>query len=243
MNKNTNNSNHEVPEEVLELVPWYATGKLSDEDRAFFDDALVEYPSLQTYLREEMQMIEIVTANKSLLDKSAIAAPEERLKSVFNMIDAEKEIPSESVFDKVKKALNSWLPSNEGVPQYARALSAVAVVVTLAILTAFITPIFTEKSDFVPASATSVPKTETLTAAKVVDTENTVLLIGFNGSSEELGNNAILKDKLLKIESVPNKKGIFQISFKESLSTAEIKQTIDALLLQKDLIWFAGEEF
>ncbi len=66
-----------------------------------------------------------------------------------------------------------------------------------------------------------------------------MLLVGFNGTSVELGNNKVLKDKLLKIETVPDKEGIYQISFKQTLSAKEIKQTLDALQVQKELIWFA----
>ena len=88
MNKNTKNSNSKIPEEVLELVPWYTIGKLSVEDKAFFEKALTKYSGLSELLQEETQIVALTSADRSILNKSAIAPPEERLKAVFNMIDA-----------------------------------------------------------------------------------------------------------------------------------------------------------
>mgnify|MGYP000026466354 CR=1 FL=1 len=89
MNNNTKNSDSLIPEKVLELLPWYAIGKLSVDDQALFEQALVTHPSLQTLLEQEQTMITKVSVDKSILEKSAIAPTEERLKSVLNMIDLE----------------------------------------------------------------------------------------------------------------------------------------------------------
>lgn len=248
MNNNTNNSNRDIPEEVLELLPWYAIGNLSVDDQAFFDKALLKYPLLEDALKQELQAIETVSADKSILDLSAIAPQDERLKSVFNMIDlaetqeqaSSNSVKSNSILDKLKSAFDTLMPSAGGMPQYARLASVGILVLSVAVLTAFVAPLFTDKSDFVPASAVTQPGDEQST---LINSSSTVLLVGFNGTSVELGNNEILKDKLLKIQTVPDKEGIYQISFKQPLSNAEIKETIDALLKQKQLVWFAGESF
>ena len=250
MNNNTNNSNSDIPVEVLELLPWYAIGKLSVDDQAFFDKALQKYPLLDDALKHELAAIEAVNVNKSILDASAIASQDERLKSVFNLIDVDesqnqhdankKAAKPNSLLDKLKRTFDTLIPNAGGMPQYARVASVGVLVLSVAVLTAFVAPLFTEKSEFIPASA--VPQSSDVQKG-LVNAASTVLLVGFKGTSVELGNNDILKDKLLKIQTVPDKEGIFQISFKQPLTNAEIKQTIDALLKQKELVWFAGESF
>jgi len=250
MNNNTNNSYSDIPEEVLELLPWYAIGKLSLEDQTLFEKALIRYPLLEGQLQQELQLIETVSTDKSILNLSAIATQDERLKSVLNMIDVaetqgqtkdnSESGTSSSLLDKLKNAFETLMPSADDLPQYARVASVAVLVLSIAALTAFVAPLFTETSEFIPASVVSESSDE---QTSLINASKTVLLVGFNGTSVELGNNDVLKDKLLKIETVPDKKGIFQISFKQTLSSDEIKQTIDALLEQKEVIWFADESF
>ena len=246
MNKNTKISNSDIPDEVLELIPWYAIGKLSVDDQAIFQAALLKYPLLEARVQQEQQMIKMVSADKSLLEKSALVQPEERLKSVLNMIDVaetqhQSSQPSEdeSFIAQLKNTIVSWVSTPKAASQYA---SVTVLLLSVAVLTAFVTPLFTgDKNEFIPASAVSQNDVESKRI--FVNSSNTVLLVGFNGTSAELGNNAVLKDMLFKIETVPDKKGMYQISFKKPLSDEKIKQTIDALTKQKDLVWFAGEKY
>jgi len=244
MNNNTNNSEGSIPEEVLELIPWYAIGNLSVDDHALFEEALVSYPSLQKLVETEQQIQQAVSANHSILDRSAIAPTEERLKSVLNMIDVEEARESSkqnnSILDKLKSAIDTLVPRSNGVPQYARVASIGILVVSVAVLTAFVAPLFNDKSDFIPASI-SEPNVDQTTPTNSINA--TTLLVGYKGSSVELGENTVLKGKVIKIESVPEKDGMYQISFKESMGKDEIKQMIDSLSSQKDLIWFAGEAY
>lgn len=248
MNKNTKNSESEIPDEVLELLPWYAIGKLSVDDQAFFEKMLVTYPSLQFQLEEEQKVISKVSANNSVLDKSLIPPADERLKSVFIMIDVAEKLnktkereqvnQTGSLLEKFKNTIDTLIPV--GVPQYARIASVGILVLSVAVLTAFVAPLFTQSSEFIPASAVTQPLDQKTT---LINASQTVLLVGFNGSSTELGNNEVLKGKLSKIESVPNKEGVYQISFKQVLNSEETSQVIGALMKQDKLIWFAGEEF
>lgn len=248
MNNNTNNSDGSIPEKVLELIPWYAIGKLSVDDQAYFEKALVSYPSLSKQLETEQQIFEAVSADHTILDRSAIAPTEERLKAVFNMIDveearsnAENTESSDSLLDKIKNSFEVIFPSSNGLPQYARVASVGVLVLSVAVLTAFVAPLFTDnKSDFTPASAVTQSN---INQPSLINSTKTTLLVGFNGTSVELGDNTVLKGKVAKIESVPDKEGIFEISFKKSMNADQIKETIDSLLAQKQLIWFAGEAF
>lgn len=246
MNNNTKNSKDNIPEKVLELIPWYAIGKLSIDDQTYFEKALAVYPSLQNYLNQEQQMLELVSADHSILNKSAIASTDERLKSVLNMIDLDDsqknntEVAQKNSFlDNLKSVLDALIPNNNGVTQYARIASVSALVISVAVLSAFVAPLFTDKSTYIPASAI----TKSAENRSESQFKGTVLLVGFNGTSIALGDNVVLQGKLLKIESVPEKEGMFQISFKQKMNAVEIKQTIDTLLSQKELIWFAGEAF
>ena len=248
MNNNSNNSDGTIPEKVLELLPWYAIGNLSVDDQAFFEKALVSYPSLREQLDLEKQMQKAVSEDHSLLDKNALAPTDERLKSVLNLIDAEEAQNnisdanvSNSLFDKAKNLIGSFLPSKDGMPQYTRAASVGVLVLSVAVLTAFVAPLFSDKSDFVPASAVIHPA-DVQSTPSLINSAKTSLLVGFKGSSIELGDNIVLKGKVLKIESVPDKEGIYQIIFKDAMNAQQIKETIDALNA-KEKVWFAGEEY
>ena len=245
-NKTTDN----IPDSILELLPWFTIDKLSIEDKLIFENALLSYPSLQQHLKHEQQLIEKVSMDNSILDKSVIPAIEERLKTVFNMIDhpeiltRTKELSDSSttttVLDRVKNIVNSLIPRQDFMQQYSRVAGVACMVLSVAALTTFAKPLFTHTSDFVPASAV------TQSAAKQAESTNntkTVLLVGFNGTSEELSNINALKGKQINIESPPDKDGFFQISFKQTLNADEIKTTIDSLLKNEEMIWFAGEAF
>ncbi|WP_299871788.1 hypothetical protein [uncultured Cocleimonas sp.] len=251
----TNNTTN-IPEEVLQLVPWFAIGKLSEEDKAFFENALLSYPSLQEQLNLEKQMIDLVSedsvllnyADGSLVDKSVIAAPEERLKAVFNVIDnlepatkAQRQSDATgSLVERLKNAFDSLIPNLGIKPQYARFASVSVLALSVAVIASIVIPSKTETSDFTTASAVTQPIDN---QEKLASTTKIVLLVGFNGTSEELSNNDVLKGKQIKIGSPADNNGFYKISFKDSMTADEVKQTIDALLAQKETIWFAGEAF
>ncbi len=244
---NTNNTSY-IPKEALELIPWFAIGKLSEDAKDFFEKALLSHPSLQKLLQTEKQMIELVSADKSLLDRSVIAPKEERLKSVLNVIDnletatkahSESNV-RQSLFEKLKNTFFSLIPISDSKPQYAQFASVSALVLSIAILASIVNPSTIETSEFIPASAVTQA---TENQASLVSATKTILLVGFHGSPEELSNNDALKGKQMKIDSPTDKEGFFQISFQDSMSKDEVKQTLDALLKQKESVWFAGEAF
>ena len=166
MNNTTNNTT-DIPVGVLELLSWFAIGKLPEGAQAVFEDALQSYPLLQKQLNLEQQMIELVSADISLLDQSVIGSQEQRLKSVFNVID-KLELPnkaishSESVVTsslagRLKNAFDSLIPSLDLRSQYARIASVSVLVVSIAVLASLVAPSDTETSDFTPASAVTQP--------------------------------------------------------------------------------------
>jgi len=182
MNNNTNNN---IPDEVLELIPWYAIGNLSVDDQAYFDNALSVYPLLKELVKQELHIVETVSEDKALLDMSAITNQDERLKSVFNMIDAavtetKVQPKTPSMLDKVKTLISSLIPNSSS--QYVPIAGLGVLVLSVAVLTAFVTPIFTESNEFIPASA--VPNNINQNQ-NTIATLNSELLIGFNGTSRK----------------------------------------------------------
>ncbi len=240
---NTNTKNNQLPKKALELLPWFAIGVISAEEQAYFQEALLKYPELQKLLDQELEMQRLVSEDKSLLDLSVLEPMDERLKSVLNQIDsiAVNKIDNHQINIGLagifKRALKSWIPADLSIWQYSGFASAAVLV---AVLMAFVAPLFnqgkiTEQNEFTTASAVNPEVNE------VVST--TVLLVGFNGSPEDLSVFPALKDKLVKVEAVPSKKGMFRVSLNKKLDEVKTKELIDALMAQKELVWFAGEDF
>ena len=239
-----------IPKEVLELLPWFATKKLSSEDKSIFDGALNTYPSLQKQVDNEHEFINKITANKSILHKRVIAPPEERLKVVFNAIDnpvvnhhKKPKLKTDSLdtfFTSLKNTFESITSPDNTKAQFATFAGVGALILSVAVITAVVIPSYSEKSDFTLASASVESTSNQTTKADSVDI---ILLVGFSGSSEELSNLDVLKGKKIDIQSPADKEGFFEISFKQTLNEDEIKQTVDGLLEHKDKVWFAGEAY
>lgn len=240
---------HNIPKEVLELLPWFTTSKLSIEDQEAFDNALSTYPSLQEQVEKERELIDFVRANKSVLHKRVIAPPKERLKAVFNTIDNpvvrlnKKRITKtgdlDTIFKSLQHTFESFTSPENTKAQFATFAGIGALVLSVAAITTVVIPSFSEKSEFTLASA----KVESDSKQTMADSADITLLVGFNGSPEELSNIDVLKGKKIDIKSPADKEGFFEISFKQTLNADEIKQTVDGLLEHKDKVWFAGEAY
>jgi len=235
--------NNEIPERAIELLPWFVTGQLSSEDKAYFKEVLQGNSALESLVDEERNVFNLVAEDKSLIGLSKLQSPESRLENVFKQIDnTSVETPlnnqvseNQSFADKLKSAISSWVPATFGVTEYARFASVALLVISLSVFMAFITPLFTEKNEFTPAAAKS--------ANVISDQSTTVLLVGTNGSMDSLHSHPLLKGKLKKVESVPGKEGMYQISFNQKLSNAQIKEMLSTLSSNQELIWFAGEAY
>ena len=60
---------------------------------------------------------------------------------------------------------------------------------------------------------------------------------------DSLHTHPELKGKLKKVESVPGKEGMYQITFNKKMNEAQIKEVLSSLSSNKELIWFAGEAY
>ena len=92
--KTTNNN--DIPMEALQLVPWYVTGCLSEDEHDYFQDQLKKYPALCKCLEEEQKLIELVHQDKTILELSILEPTETRLKKILGHL--EDTSPEETSF-------------------------------------------------------------------------------------------------------------------------------------------------
>jgi len=222
----------EIPEEALKLLPWYATGWLSNEERAYIQDILAKHPELQEQLDIELEIIDIIAKDKSILNLSSLDSPENRLDKVFETIDNTPKLDKKNK-SSFKNLLGSWF-----LPPFSLQYASLTVVsvLTISLLFAFVVPLVNQKSNFHPATSTEKSVSQKSTPA-------TILLVGLNGDPELLKTLDPLKNKLEKIDSVPGKKGMYRVSFKDKLIPEQTKELIEFLVSQKDMVWFAGEAY
>lgn len=231
----TNNNN--IPKEIMELLPWYAIGCLSDDDHQVFQTALLKYPELQDKLDQERQIIKVVSANHELLGESALLPTAKRLENVLEKLEPQEPALKPSVGSKNSGGfmdfLTKLIPEGFGTLHYA---SIAVAVFSAAIFFALVEPIFNNQNhNFVPAAA----KTDENQSAVAT----TVILVGVNGDSESLKKMPVLSDSYSTIEPVQGKKGMYQVKLNKKLDTDQVKKLLSDLQTQKELIWFAGEVF
>lgn len=238
-----------IPLEVLELLPWFVIGKLSEDDRAFFENALQSNPSLQKQLTLEQQMIKLVCADKSILKRRFIASPEERLKSVFNVIDSPELFVKTSRNDwevisnkseKLMDIFGSLIP-NLGIGTQYAPIACASMLLSITILSFFTASLKTETSSFFLASVGSQLANNPPSIA--ADSKQTILLVGFKGTAAKLRKNDAFNNWEINIVSPPGDDGYFKIGFKQPINANEIKKVINTLLAQEETIWFAGEVY
>lgn len=230
-----------IPEDILELLPWHVTDKLSPKDRIHFDNALETYSELTGEIEEEKQLITQVLADKSILNKRIIEAPNDRLEKVFNKIDNQNKLNNVvSLVEKLKDNYDTKTSKSNTVNTYARVASIGILVISLATLSAFLTTPNTETSDFIPASAEIQPNNSPETESNSIEA---TILVGFSGTAEELKANKSLNGKQIAIQSAPDNESIYQINFNQAMNADEIQKIIDSLQAQEDSVWFAGEAY
>lgn len=233
---------NKIPEEAIKLLPWYATGWLSPEERAYVKKILSKSSALQKELNEEHEMIKIIHEDKSLLDASALLPTEQRLESVFAKIDElEKDelqkhrgiLEASKSNSKLKQFIYSFLSGNQSKIQYA----AFAMVSVLAILVVFslVSPLFVQKNIFYPAT---VDTQESIKQKNV-----TILLVGLSTNPQNPQIKKLLQENHASIIAVPGKEGMYRIILPTKLDQKQTSQLVNKFLSRKDLFWFVGEAY
>ena len=240
MNKEANKN--KIPEEAIKLLPWYATGWLSPEERAYVKKVLSQSTALQKELNEEHEMIKIIHEDKSLLDASAILPTEQRLENVFAKIDELEKAElqkNKGVIDvstpasKLRQLVSSFLTGNQPKAQYA----AFAMVSVLAIVIVFslVSPLFVQKNVFYPATV----DTQESTKQKNV----TILLVGLSTNPQNPQIKKLLQENHASINAVPGKDGMYRIILPTKLDQKQTSQLVNQFLSRKNLFWFVGEAY
>lgn len=254
INKTNDKTGDKIPMEALRLVPWYATGALSTDERAYIKEQLKKHPSLKKYIAEEQEIIDIVDEDKSLLDLSALEPTTVRLEKVLEKMEnlsqdstsdfseelsnaealpIDKESSQTSLGNKIRELTNSIFFGDNNSFKYA---SFASITVFLALLVAFISPLIKNDSGavFHPASEK---------ANESGKHTGTQLLVGIKTETHNTWLTDFLKRNDASLSKVPAKNGLYHINLNEKLNTDEIKSLLDQLNSQKEVIWFAGEAY
>ena len=229
-----NNQNYE---EAQKLLPWYATGWLTPEERTFVQKMLLEYPELQEELELEFVIIKQLKEDESLLDLSVLETTGQRLDKVLNILEPhnvpeQNTTDSISTIDKFKQLVDKLFLGDSMRLQYTG--FAVVSVLLAALLFAFISPLIKNNNTFYPATVASF---------ETAGTDETILLIGLNADSNDPRLKTLLQGVDSKISVVPGKDGMYRIHLSKKLSGIEIKTLIQKLTENKELVWFAGEAY
>ena len=242
--------NDKSKQEVINLLPWYHLGKLTDEEKLLVEEALETDPSLKKESLSEQQIMQSVKADKTLLDGSIFNTPTSRLDGVLAKLDLLEQPTTEtnqqntpeakkpSLLIQFKKYFDNLLSGNS--QNFTYAVFAALTVVQLSLLVLFISPsdnisegkgAIYETASFMPSD---LPPTTTAVAPMV-------LLIGMESNFKAEGFSEILGSNV-DVEILPDSSGYYRINLSKKLSPQEIEDLKHELSKKHGKIWFIGEE-
>ena len=247
-----------LKQEVINLLPWYHLGKLTDDEKAIVEEALANDPSLKEAAVAEQTMMNRVQADKSLMDGSIFADPTSRLDNVLAKLDGleqkvapaaaepeQKAVTTQkvSVFAQIKEYFDNLLLGNSRSFTYA--VFAALTVVQLALLVLFIVPSDNigngEQSSFGLASYNGQSVQQPPAPAKPSSASQMVLLIGMNTHFKAEGFNEIIGSDV-EVKFLPDSDGYYRVRINKKLSEQEIEDLKHELSKKHGTIWFIGEE-
>jgi len=230
----------QIPIKALELLPWYATGYLSPEEREYVQKISSQTPDFQEMLDRERQVINILKENKSILEQTCLEATEIRLAGVLEKLpltekqkntDYSKQGFLQKLSQKPRIMLSDLFSSHSPKVQYG--VFAAITTLFLALLFAFISPLVEENTIFYPATSSVIKSHDGATT----------ILIGLNTELDNPSLLRILKENNAVINAIPGKSGMHHLSLSVKLNAEQTKKLLKKLTNDKELFWFAGEEF
>jgi len=243
-------------QEVINLMPWYNLGKLSDAEKTMVDEALSEDASLREQLSLDQDIMSKVLADPKLLDRSAFESSDIRLDKVLSQIDetvvtklaskpqvvAKEKQPSISMLTGVKSFFADLLAGSSHSFTYA--VFAALTVVQLALLMFFVVPSTMQDNDFgnsdgfitsSDGNKNLVPEPAGSNIDSSLDLEimmkDNIVIEGF--PNESIGD--------LELELLPNSDGKYHIRPSRKLKPAEIEVIKNGLLDDTAEVKFASE--
>ena len=246
MTNKINNKLEEVPMEALQLIPWYATGWLSADERDYFQKQLKKYPVLQECLKEEQELIQLINKDKTLLELSSLEPTEVRFKKVLSRLENTNEVEATQLINDQNKKLSppsgkitNWLQNffSGNANNRLHYASFASIAIFAALLVAFIAPLIKDKSK------TSFHPATVQTKESKQHTSETTLLLGLKGNTQDVWLVNFLAKNHAKLSKIQGKDGLFRIKFDKKLTKKQTDALISQLNEQKKLIWFAGEAY
>ena len=237
--KNNKNKNQNI-DKATELLPWYAMGKLAPDDLSFMDEALASYPELKQHLEAEKAIIQRVKNDPSILDYSALEAPEDRVEHVLTLLmpqvqEDSVKLDRPQAQSKITQFLSKMLPNNQQFGSFSYAgFAMVFLTAVFSLLYVFNGPNVKQESVFYPATKQAATDLKN-------KSDETVLLLGVNGKLDSPKLLKLLQKVDANISPVPDKAGMYRVTLGKKLNSITINALLDELRAEKELVWFAGE--
>lgn len=250
--------NNKLKQEVINLLPWYHLGKLTDEENTLVEEALANDPSLEAEAIAEQTMMSLVQDDKSLMDGSIFDGTTSRLDNVLAKLDGleQQTAPTAaepkqqttkaskpSIFAQIKESFDNLLLGNSRSFTYA--VFAALTVVQLALLVLFIVPSDNigqeEESSYGLASYNGQTEQRPPATAKPTSAGQMVLLIGMNTHFKAEGFDEIIGSDV-EVKFLPDSDGYYRVRINKKLSEQEIEDLKHELSKKHGTIWFIGEE-
>lgn len=248
--------NTKLKQEVMNLLPWYHLGKLTDEEKKLVENAFQEDPTLKQASLFEKEMMMTVQADNTLLDGSMFDATTSRLDNVLAQIDLlEQPEKNQSVtppqtmespatqkpgiLSQLKDYFDNLLSGNSHSFTYA--VFAALTVVQLALLVLFIVPSDNignepqttyDLASFEQQQMLVKPNSSAPQMVLLIEMEKPFKAEGF---SEMLGNN-------VEVDILPDSSGYYRIRVNKQLSAQEIEELTNELSKKHGKIWIIGED-
>lgn len=225
----------QIPDKALKLLPWYATGWLTSQERTYVQKTLSQYPEFQEMLNSEHKMINAIKEDKTLLDHSCLETTEIRLGKVLQQLPETNKKSNKATNrpkQKTKEYISLLFSGFSPKKQYAT--FAVITTMTIALLFTVVAPLVDEGNTYYH------PATSTITQSS---SNTTTLLVGLNAEPSDPRLLRLLNENNAKIGEIPGKSGMHHLSLSVKLSTLQTKNLLNKLTENNELFWFAGEKF
>ena len=232
-------------EEARLLLPWYITGKLNESERNLVERMLEIHPELADEYRRELKLVDIIRANNSLLELSAVDTTQQRLEKLMKRIERAEPVnaalpasaPPRDWYVEAKQWLRKLLPTWEGLTP-VNAVFAVLLLIQAGFLGWFANSVNGQPEGiYVSATVADNPS-----AVPVV--KGMVLLVDFNGNAQIKQVREFLQHWNARILDGPNDTGYFKIEMKDVPSSDPQAGTILQQMQQDNaVIAFIGREY
>lgn len=240
-------------EEARLLMPWYLTGRLSNEEHAFVESALEEYPELQQEFTQENQMMALVRDNSQLLELSTLDSTEKRLDQLMKRIDREEDQQAPKVEPKPQTTIEPKVSATTNISNWFKDLfgsqwftPANAVFATLLLFQLGFVGVYLKQTDSANAeeavytSASVSPDT----SANKANTQQPLLMIEFQQDAQHGQVCSFLSRHQAEIIEGPNAYNIFTIKMAGLSSMKEVEAAIKKMNAETDApVVFVGKKF